>query len=294
MKYLRTIIPFLTTLLLIVSFSGSVFAATSNDSVGLTGTISAAPPTTGATITFPNTNQVFTNVPINAAGLCPGTVLVKMFKNNVFAGSVQCANGSYSIQIDLFSGTNELVARVYDDLDQAGPDSNIVNVSFNDTKTGSRNRVSITSNFAKRGAFPGETLTWPLLLSGGNGPYAVSIDWGDGTAADLSSQPFPGAFNIKHIYKDAGVYNIIIKVVDTDGSSAYLQLVGVGNGPLSQTNTTTGKSASQPVSSANTKIIWQPALIIFPFIISTFWLGKRYAVSMIKRKINRGEQPFAN
>jgi hypothetical protein len=217
-----------------------------------------------------------------------------MFKNNVFAGSVQCANGSYSIQIDLFSGANELVARVYDDLDQAGPDSNIVNVSFNDTKTGSKNRVTLTSNFAKRGAFPGETLTWPLVISGGSGPYAVSIDWGDGTAADLSSQPFPGAFNIKHIYKDAGIYNIIIKVVDTDGSSAYLQLVGVGNGPLSQSNTTTGKSASQPVSSANTKIVWQPALIIFPFIISTFWLGKRYAVSMIKRKINRGEQPFAN
>ena len=294
MKYLRTIIPFLTTLLLIVSFSGSVYAATSTDSVGLTGTISAAPPTTGATITFPNNNQVFTEVPIRAAGLCPGTVLVKMFKNNVFAGSVQCANGSYSIQIDLFSGANELVARVYDDLDQAGPDSNIVNVSFNDTKTGSKNRVTLTSNFAKRGAFPGETLTWPLVISGGSGPYAVSIDWGDGTAADLSSQPFPGAFNIKHIYKDAGIYNIIIKVVDTDGSSAYLQLVGVGNGPLSQSNTTTGKSASQPVSSANTKIVWQPALIIFPFIISTFWLGKRYAVSMIKRKINRGEQPFAN
>ncbi|NBU33140.1 hypothetical protein EBQ81_06905 [bacterium] len=216
-----------------------------------------------------------------------------MFKNNVFAGSVQCTNGSYSIQIDLFSGANELVARVYDDLDQAGPDSNIVNVSFNDTKTGSKNRVTLTSNFAKRGAFPGETLTWPLVISGGSGPYAVSIDWGDGTAADLSSQPFPGAFNIKHIYKDAGIYNIIIKVVDTDGSSAYLQLVGVGNGPLSQTNTTTGKSASQPVSSVNTKIVWQPALIIFPFIISTFWLGKRYELSMLKRKINRGEHPFS-
>ncbi len=58
------------------------------------------------------------------SGICPGDLLVKIFKNNVFAGSVQCKNGSYSIVIDLFSGQNELVARVYDALDQPGPDSN--------------------------------------------------------------------------------------------------------------------------------------------------------------------------
>ena len=56
-------------------------------------------------------------------------MLVKLFKNNVFAGSVQCEDGSYSIKTDLFVGTNELVARVYDDLDQPGPDSNVLTVN---------------------------------------------------------------------------------------------------------------------------------------------------------------------
>jgi len=294
MKYIHKLVHISLVIASLVIVSGSAYAATSSDSVGITGTISAPPPTTGASITFPNNNQSFTTVPINVSGICPSNLLVKMFKNNVFAGSVQCKNGSYSIQIDLFSGSNELIARVYDDLDQPGPDSNTVNVSFNDTKSGAGSRVSLTSNFAKRGAFPGETLSWPVVISGGSGPYAVSTDWGDGSSADLSSQPFPGAFSVKHAYKEAGVYNIVVKVVDRDGVAAFLQLVGIGNGPLSQTNTGSGTSASQPVSGVKTKIVWQPSAIIFPFVISTFWLGKKYELHMLKRKISRGERPFAD
>lgn len=277
--------------------SQSSFAASSSGAVGITGTISAPPPTKGATITFPNNGQSFTTLPVTVTGLCPDGLLVKVFKNNVFSGSVDCTNGSYSLKIDLFTGTNDLIARVYDSLDQPGPDSSSVRVTFADNKEGAGSRVSVTSNYAKRGAFPKETLTWPLIISGGNGPYAVSVDWGDGKAADLSSQPFPGSFDVKHSYDSAGVYNIIVKVVDRDGVTAFLQLVGIGNGPLSQTGTSAsnggGSAASQP-SAVKTKIVWQPAIAIFPFILSTFWLGKKYELHMLRKKISRGERPFAD
>ncbi len=271
-------------------------AATSSGSVGLTGTISAPPPTQAATITFPNNNQSFSTLPVTVTGICPNGLLVKLFKNNVFAGSVDCANNSYSLKIDLFSGQNDLVARVYDSLDQPGPDSNTVRVNFTDNRAGAGSRVSVTSNYAKRGAFPKETLTWPVIISGGSGPYAVSVDWGDGTAADLSSQPFPGSIDIKHAYDTAGVYNIVVKVVDRDGVAAFLQLVGIGNGPLSQTGTNNSNgAASQPVSNTvKTKIVWQPSAIAFPFIVSTFWLGKKYELHMLRKKISRGERPFAD
>lgn len=294
----------LTSLTFISIFVVAVFiynlparaVTTESSSVGLTGTISSPAPTQGASISFPNNNQSFTTLPINVTGICPKGLLVKVFKNNVFAGSAECSSGSYSIQIDLFSGVNDLVARVYDALDQAGPDSNTVKVNFNDNKVGAGSRVTITSNYAKRGAFPKESLVWPIIISGGTGPYAVSVDWGDGKAADLSSQPFPGAFDVKHAYDSSGVYNIVVKVVDRDGVVAFLQLVGVGNGPLSQTGLSTdGKTpASQPNSSVKTKIIWWPATIIMPFIISTFWLGKRYELHLLRKKISRGERPFAD
>lgn len=300
LKQLKTSIVLMLLALLAV-FASVMFlmaetahAATESGAVGLTGTISSPPPTKGATITFPNNNQSFTELPVTVTGLCPTGLLVKVFKNNVFAGSVDCTSGSYSLKIDLFTGQNDLVARVYDSLDQPGPDSNAVRVTFTDNKTGAGTRVSVTSNYAKRGAFPKETLTWPIIISGGNGPYAVSVDWGDGKAQDLLSQPFPGAFDIKHVYDAAGVYNIIVKVVDRDGIVAFLQIVGIGNGPLSQTNVNgNGSAASQPVG-VKTKIVWQPAVAIFPFILSTFWLGKRYELHMLRKKISRGERPFAD
>lgn len=260
-------------------------------STGMQGKISSPPPTTPATISLPRDGQIFTTLPITVTGLCPNGTLVKIFKNNVFSGSVQCTNGSYSILIDLFDGQNEIVARVYDALDQAGPDSGTVTVTFENTKSGTVSRVSLSSNFAKRGANPGQVLTWPIIMSGGTGPYAVSVDWGDGKAPDLMSQSFPGTFNIQHVYDSPGVYNIVVKATDKNGSVAYLQLVGVANGPLSQD---TGSTSNSGGNTTTTKriILWQPAAIILPMIAIGFWLGRKHELSTLRKKIERGDRPF--
>jgi hypothetical protein len=265
---------------------GSVQAAERSGSVGIEGTISAPPPTRGATISLPTNGQSFTTSPITVRGLCPDNLLVKVFKNNVFGGAVQCVNGNYSLTMDLFSGQNELVARVYDDLDQPGPDSNVVVVQFVDNVASPGTRVSLTSNYAKRGANPGQSLEWPIILSGGEGPYAVSVDWGDGSAADLISQSFPGTFTIKHVYESPGVYNIVIKVTDKNGGAAFLQLVGIANGPLSQTNTGQDGSGAEGTP-FRTKVLWQPAVVMIPFIFAAFWLGKRYEVYTLRKRLER-------
>lgn len=259
-------------------------------SIGIEGRISAPPPTQPATISIPRDGQNFTTLPVTVSGLCTGDVLIKLFKNNVFAGSAQCTNGSYSLIVDLFSGQNQLVARVFDALDQAGPDSNIVTVTYSDPKGTVPTRVSLTSNFAKRGTNPGEVLTWPIILSGGTGPYAISVDWGDGKTPDLISQQFPGTFNIQHTYDSAGIYNIIIKATDKDGGVAFLQLVGVANGALSQTNA--GSAEDKDTATPEPRILWQPAAIMIPLIFSTFWLGKKYELKVIRKKIERGDRPF--
>lgn len=261
--------------------------------IGVQGTLSSPPPTQGATISVPTNGQGFTILPVSVSGLCPNDLLVKVFKNNVFAGSVMCNNGSYSLVIDLFNGQNELVARVFDSLDQPGPDSNIVNVIFTDTRKGTTSRVLLTSNFAKRGANPGQTLTWPIIISGGEGPYAVSVDWGDGKTPDLISQPFPGTFNIEHVYDSPGVYNIIVKATDKNGGVAFLQLVGVANGALSQDNGGDGGDGGGSGSTTpQVRILWQPAAFLIPMIVSTFWLGKKYELKMLRKRIEQGERPF--
>lgn len=305
-KHLLVVATFSTAAFFLVLGAAPVSAQSTgpeqSGSVGLSGTISAPPPQTGATITVPTNGQRFTEVPIPVRGTCPTGLLVKLFKNNVFAGSVQCENGSYEINIDLFTGENELIARVYDDLDQPGPDSNVVTVFFVDNRAGAGSRVSVTSNFAKRGANPGQTITWPITISGGSGPYAISVDWGDGSPPDLFTEAFPGNINLSHIYESPGIYNIVVRVSDSDGNVAFLQLVGVANGPLSQVGPD-GQPLSQAgqdngiaffASGSNTVLVWWPATLTIPFVITTFWLGKKHMVRVMKKRIERGEHPFSD
>lgn len=256
-------------------------------SVGLQGEIPSAPPKQGATITVPGNGQNFTTTPITVAGSCPTGLLVEIFKNNVFAGSTQCNNGSFSLQIDLFDGRNDLVARVYDALNQAGPDSNIVTVNFNGVKPAPGPRIFLTSAYAKRGAQPGATLTWPITLSGGAGPYAISVDWGDKTNPDLISRTSAGDFNIEHIYKQSGVYVVTIKATDTNGVAAFLQVVGVGNGPIQQNVANTSDKSKVII-----EIIWWPLLVALVMIISAFWLGRRNKVEEIRSRLRKGLKPF--
>ncbi|MCA9348821.1 PKD domain-containing protein [Candidatus Saccharibacteria bacterium] len=270
-------------------------AQTSEGSIAVEGTIPTAPPATPATISSPANGAVFSDLPITVQGICTGDLIVKLFRNGVFAGSAQCQNGSYSIETDLFSGQNELVAIVFDALDQEGPPSNTVIVTYND-QVDILERVSLTSNYARRGANPKQKLIWPVIVSGGSGPYAISVDWGDSTDEDLLSVALPGEFEISHKYENAGVYTVIVKATDSNGQTAYLQLVAVANGELSSTatgsNTDTTNTDTLYANRTKTKVIWEPILIVVPFVILTFWLGTRHQLKRVRAKIEAGQLPF--
>jgi hypothetical protein len=256
---------------------------TSTGSIGLQGTISTAAPTTGATIATPSNGATFTALPVTVAGLCPSGLLVKIFSNNVFVGSVYCSGGSYSIQVDLFSGENDLVARVYDALDQSGPDSNTVTVNFKDVQfIEFGTHVSLSSDYAERGAPPGQVLTWPVTLSGGTSPYAVSVDWGDGTATDLISQPTQGTITLSHTYKTAGIYKVIVKATDKNGGEAFLQLVGVATG-ATQSNSKGGSSSAV----IETKVLWWPAVAMLPLVFAAFWVGRRHELYTLRKQLEK-------
>lgn len=259
-------------------------------SIGLEGTIPTEPPQVGATITFPSNGQTFTSIPITVQGICPQGLLVKIFKNDVFAGAVQCAaNGTYEIDIDLFSGQNELIARVFDVLDQPGPDSNTVTVTFDDGPDDGTPQLILTSNFALRGADAGTELAWPLAISGGTGPYAVSIEWGDGETTQIPLD-LAGNFTVRHTYAEPGVYRLVVRATDSRGKSAFLQLVAIANGESGQ-ETTTGAADSGGGSGiiSRVRIPLLPVYVMFFFVISTFWLGRRYEIRRIKQAVRSGK-----
>lgn len=262
-------------------------------SVGLSGTLSAPPPTQAPTIVSPANGASFTSLPINVTGWCPGDYLVKLFDNNVFSGSAACSNNSYTIQTDLFSGTNQLVARSFDALDQSGPDSNVVSVTFNDSASviSPSARINLTSNYAVKGSDPKQTLVWPIVISGGVAPYAVSVDWGDGTPNDLYTVASPGEFNVQHVYDQSGVYRVLITAADKNKDVAYLQVTAICNGQIKKGGEVAG-STSDKVKLAGFMFIWIPLIITIPLMVASFYLGDRYAVKRIKDRLKKGEWLF--
>lgn len=252
-------------------------------SYGLEATKTQEAPNTGATITTPGNGASFSTSPITVNGICPGDLLVQVYNNNVMVGAVMCNNGSFSLQVSLFVGTNELSAIVYDTLDQAGPVSNIVTVNYTNTNFSAFGAlITLTSSYGRRSAAAGSPLVWPLQLSGGTGPYAFSLDWGDGTATELKSQSLAGVVNISHIYKKAGIYQANIKVTDVNGVSAFLQVIAVSNGIVNaspEASNTTGSDTTP------TQVLWIPAAASSVLLLPAFWLGRQSQLVSLRNKM---------
>jgi hypothetical protein len=282
----------LLALLLVAGMPGKARAITpiptpppSANSYGLEATKTQPAPTTAATISTPTNGASFSTSPITISGLCTTALLVQVYDNAVLAGAIDCKGGSFSLQISLFTGQNELSATQFDDLDQASPDSNHVVVTYNNaTFSAFGALITLTSNYGRRAANPGSTLTWPLLLSGGTGPYAFNIDWGDGKPADLKSQALAGEVDISHVYDQSGIYHVTVKVTDANGVSAFLQLVAIANGtPTAGSTTGNSKGGATTI----TKIMWIPAAVGFAMLIPTFWLGRRSELVSLHKQLEK-------
>ena len=253
-------------------------------SYGLEATKTQPPPTQGATITTPGNGASFTTSPIPVNGICPNDLLVQVYNNGVMVGSVMCKGGSFSLQVSLFPGSNELTAIVYDDLEQAGPTSAVTTVTYTDTRfTAFGSAVTLTSSYGRRSAAAGTALTWPLQLSGGTGPYAFSIDWGDGGAPELKSQALSGTVTISHAYKKAGIYQVNIKVTDVNDVSAFLQVIAVSNGKVDGAAAATDGDKSDAGGTA--KIMWIPTIVSLVLLIPTFWLGRMSQLASLRNKM---------
>jgi hypothetical protein len=246
-------------------------------SYGLQATKTQAPPTTGATISVPGSGSSSASSPITISGVCPNGLLVEVFDNGVLEGAQICTGGSFSLKINLFNGQNNISAVVYDDLNQAGPTSNtvIVNASSPNLKSFGE-QLTLTSVYGRLGVNPGNTLTWPLEIAGGTGPYAFSINWGDGSPVQLKSQLTNGTVNITHVYNNSGIYNVTVSAADTDGATAFIQLVAVSNGNIPSANTTTNDSSkvAAATSTGSSDALLIPAVVCLFLMVPSFALGR--------------------
>lgn len=263
-------------------------------SYGIEATKLQPPPTVPASIATPGSGASYGNSStITVTGVCQDDLLVQIYDNNVLVGSVMCKNGSYTIQVSLFVGQNQLSAIVYDDIGQAGPTSNLSTVNYNNANITSFGQlVTLTSTYGRLSAAAGSTLTWPLELSGGAGPYAVSIDWGDGSKAELKSQSLAGALNISHAYQNAGIYQVNVQVTDSTGVSAFIQLVAVSNGKPSASTTTSTSASDTTQTTQKPQIMWIPTIVAIVLMVPAFWFGRQSQLISIRNKLDKERDSY--
>lgn len=216
---------------------------TASGNITVAAAVPGLPPSTPPTIDSPSNNENFDTKNITVSGICIPFLIVKVFSNNIFTGSTICSgSGTYSINIDLFEARNDLIARQYDSLNQPSPNSNTVTVYFvppNQPSIPAQPdqpisqavgfQLRINYDYTVQGIFPGKVFHLPISFFGGFPPYAVSIDWGDGSSS-VFSRNSDASFDAEHVYSKPGYYIVKIRVSDSQGNEGYLQFVLVVNG----------------------------------------------------------------
>lgn len=250
-------------------------------SISLTGTVPGKPPTVAANITTPTANKRFSASPIEVSGTCPADTLVEIYKNDIFAGSTICTSaGIFSLQSDLLIGQNVIVARVYDALNQAGPDSNKVSVFYDLLPAQSAGivplnfggpQIILSTDAVFRGTFPGQNLSMPLTLLGGTAPFAFNIQWGDGSN-NVMARNSNAVFSAEHSFQKPGTYQINIQVTDTQGRIAFLSVAAIVNGQPEAAAATSNQGTSTG-SIASILTLW-PLYVSLVAVVLSFWFGE--------------------
>ena len=260
-------------------------------SIGLSGTVPGKPPTVAATIKTPNDGQHFGQTPVTVTGTCPANLLVELYKNDIFAGSTPCDDkGNYSIDIDLLVGKNTLVARVYDDLNQPGPDSNGVSVYYDvlpdqaapltsGVDFGSA-QLLLNTDAVYRGVFPHQDMNMPIDVLGGSPPYAINIQWGDSTNKVVPRGDNVG-FTASHSYAKPGTYQVTLQATDAGGRVAFLTVAAIVNGQPAGSAATTGGSNTSSTVLARLLTLW-PLYTSLVAVVVSFWLGERLEKHLLK------------
>lgn len=259
-------------------------------SIGIIGTMPGKPPTVGAVIQVPTNDQHFGISPTSISGTCPENTIVELFKNDIFAGSTACADTeTFSLSIDMMIGKNIIKARVYDALNQAGPDSNEMTIYYDALPAQSSplssldlgSQIIINTDTAFRGVFPRKDLSIPIDIIGGTPPFAVNVQFGDSNNKILSRSDNT-SFNVTHAYSRAGTYQVTIQVTDAKGNVAFLTVAVIVNG---DPNTATGStSTSTPTSVVEKLLILWPLYVALIAIVISFFIGEKRERHLLEKR----------
>ncbi len=266
-------------------------------------TVPAPPPTTGVHITSPTDGSRVTTSLVTVSGTCPTGNLVAIYRNGVSAGSTICTDQStFSLPVQLQPGLNVLQAQNYDALNQPGPSTSQISVTYiaplsNNAATPAAdqlpspvpqpsaspcylNNQQVPQGHAlillvpciTRSVYVGENLSLPVTITGGIKPYALYVDWGDTTTTELFSFASDGRQFLAHTFATSGIKTIQLRLADSTGNSYRIQTVV-------QVDGTTAVPASSPLQGVGNTLqqVWVEASVpVYWSVVALFagfWIG---------------------
>ena len=275
-------------LLLTIAVGGlllSVSRSAKAEQIAIYALVPGPPPQRPAVILSPQDGQHFNHNDISAVGTCQPSTLVKIFDDNVFVGAVICsASGQFSISLDLFPGQNQLRAETYNELNAPGPTRPAITVYYDlPGVAAGTSPLILTGDDLYKGYEVNQEISWTVSISGGQPPYALAIDWGDGQVEPLT-QSQPGNITLHHTYKQAGPldhnsYDVSIKAVDTANSRVQMQLVSIVSGRT---------TPIQPTGLTNSLDIVWPIWIIIMLLLIIFRLGEVIEKRILEKRQRQG------
>ncbi|MDB5167090.1 MAG: hypothetical protein JWN26_235 [Candidatus Saccharibacteria bacterium] len=313
----------LAGILVIVGFflvlSQNITKAADN-SIAINAVVKGPAPTVGATITAPVNGISILNLnPSQVEGTCVADSFVVVYDDGALVGSTICtAAGLFSLNVQLHEGTNILSARNFDDLNQAGPDTPTVTVTFtpetvtqaivqpNLPKTpviipGVTPGISDCDNYVPTGTLNtggephvavvcvpqtvrvNESNSIGVLVWGGAPPYALNFKWGSGDET-LISMDAPGYKSVKVHYASSGTYNINVQVTDRGSAAA------TGQSAVHVTSPTQPQTLTQIINSIASTSWFEtpvPLYIIAVGLTLGFWGGDIFNRNFGARRLRK-------
>ncbi len=167
------------------------------------------------TITAPPTGSTYQTSIVRFEGTAGVGRTVTLLRNQLVAGTaVADSTGRWQLQLTLVVGTNTVVAKdCYD--------SPPVVVYYSPAVP--RGSFFLTVDVGVYTLKAGETAQFSVTINGGNGPFAVRSDWGDGSTTEQHAEG--RAVANPHKYESSATYQIETTATDRDGRQAAITSV---------------------------------------------------------------------
>lgn len=244
----------------------------------------AAPiPTAPAEITSPVSGFISNDDNIIVSGACPiinPSIIVVILRDNSFVGSGGCSsNGSFFASVHLNAGDNVLVPIVQTITYDFGTAGGATTISYRQPSIVSpgqseTNSLVVTVKNPLVVYRSDQLLEWHVNISGGQLPYDLTVNWGDGHSTTNSVNEM-GQYNLSHVYGGSSTYHIKVSVKDAVGQEFQLSVVAVTL--LGQIAQSGGNAVNKDV--VNSLMSFNTVFIVYWInvaVIIAFWVGTRY------------------